>query len=211
MKELIKKIIPANWLNLYHKLFAKLAAWKFHYPSERLIVIGVTGTKGKSTTTNLIWHLLTAAGYKVGIATTANFRIDDKEWVNPSKMTMLGRSQLQKLLADMVAAGCQYAVVETSSEGIKQWRHLGIHYDVCVWTNLFPEHIDSHGSFENYKQAKLELFRHLSRLPLKQINKQPVKKAVVLNGDSEYLNDFSMASLVPSKLSGRGRQNLHLN
>ncbi len=211
MKQLIKKLIPASWLSAYHKLFARLAAWKFHYPSKQLIVIGVTGTKGKSTTANLIWYMLTAAGYTVGIATTANFRIGDKEWVNPSKMTMLGRSQLQKLLADMVAAGCQYAVVETSSEGIKQWRHFGIHYDVAAWTNLFPEHIDAHGSFENYKQAKLQLFHHLSKLPAKELHKQTVNKAVVLNGDSEFVGEFANAALVPTKIVWTRHDNADAN
>jgi UDP-N-acetylmuramoyl-L-alanyl-D-glutamate--2,6-diaminopimelate ligase len=200
MKQLVKQLIPASWLSTYHRFFARVAAWKFHYPSEKMIVIGVTGTKGKSTTTNLIWHLLTAAGYTVGIATTANFRIGNKEWTNASKMTMLGRSQLQSLLNDMVAAGCQYAVVETSSEGIKQWRHLGIHYDVCAWTNLFPEHIDAHGSFENYMQAKLDLFRHLSGSKIKTIKGQGVNKAVVLNGDSEYCDAFAVESAVPTKV-----------
>ncbi|MFA6475537.1 MAG: UDP-N-acetylmuramoyl-L-alanyl-D-glutamate--2,6-diaminopimelate ligase [Patescibacteria group bacterium] len=194
MKQLIKRLLPAAAIDLYHKWFARLAARRYGYPSEKITIIGVTGTKGKSTTCNLIWSLLTAAGYKVGIATTANFKIGDQEWLNPTKMTMLGRSQLQKLLADMVQANCQYAVIETSSEGIKQWRHLGIHYDVCVWTNLFPEHIEAHGSFEAYKQAKLELFHHLVRLPVKR------PKAVVLNGDSAYSQEFIDTATVPTKI-----------
>lgn len=200
MKTLIKRFAPDWLLSYYHKTLARLAAWQYHYPSSKLIVIGVTGTKGKSSTCNIIWHLLTAAGHKVGIATTANFRIGDKEWLNATKMTMVGRTQLQKLLADMVQAGCQYAVIETSSEGIKQWRHLGIHYDICVWTNLFPEHIDAHGSFEAYKQAKLSLFQHLSQLPPKHIRQTIIQKVVVLNGDSEYVGEFAEQSKVATKL-----------
>lgn len=200
MKILIKRFTPDWLLSYYHKTLARLAAWQYHYPSSKLIVIGVTGTKGKSSTCNIIWHLLTAAGYTVGMATTANFRIGDKEWLNATKMTMVGRTQLQKLLADMVQAGCQYAVIETSSEGIKQWRHFGIQYDVCVWTNLFPEHIDSHGSFAAYKQAKLSLFQHLSQLPPKHIRQTIIQKAVVLNGDSEYLKEFEVAAKVPTKI-----------
>lgn len=200
MKQLIKSILPHWLLDYYHRTFARLAAWRYKHPSSKLVVIGVTGTKGKSTTANLIWYLLTAAGYTVGMATTANFRIGEKEWLNDTKMTMVGRSQLQKLLADMVATGCQYAIVETSSEGIKQWRHLGIQYDVCVWTNLFPEHIDAHGSFEHYKQAKLELFRHLSQLPTKQLNNRMIQKVAILNADSEYLPEFFAAAAVPVKV-----------
>lgn len=200
MKSVLKRMVPDWLLSAYHKTLAKFAARKFHHPSGKLIVIGVTGTKGKSSTCNIIWHLLTAAGHTVGMATTANFRIGDKHWLNATKMTMVGRTQLQKLLADMVQAGCQYAVIETSSEGIKQWRHLGIHYDVCVWTNLFPEHIDAHGSFEAYKQAKLSLFQHLSHLPTKQINQTTIQKAVVVNGDSAYVSEFFAAALVPTKI-----------
>lgn len=200
MKTLVKRFSPAWLLSYYHKTLARLAAWQYHYPSSKLIVIGVTGTKGKSSTGNIIWHLLTAAGHKVGLATTANFRIGDKEWLNATKMTMMGRTQLQKLLADMVQAGCQYAVIETSSEGIKQWRHFGIQYDVCVWTNLFPEHIDAHGSFAAYKQAKLSLFQHLSQLPPKHIRKTIIQKVAVLNGDSEYLKEFVAAATIPTKI-----------
>lgn len=198
--ERLRSIIPAKWIGYYHKTLARYGARKYHYPSERLIVIGVTGTKGKSTTCNAIWHLLTQAGYKVGMATTANFRIGERHWLNDTKMTMLGRTQLQKLMSDMVTAGCQYAIIETSSEGIKQFRHSAIHYDVVVFTNLYPEHLDAHGGFENYKQAKLELFRHVNRLPQKKINDKAIVKAVVVNGDSEYAQEFLTAGQIGSQI-----------
>jgi len=200
IKTLLKRIMPQAWLSAYHKQLARYAAWRHHHPSEKLIVIGVTGTKGKSTASNLIWHILTQAGYTVGLATTANFRVGEKHWLNASKMTMLGRTQLQELLEQMVAAKCQYAIVETSSEGIKQWRHLGIHYDMVVWTNLFPEHLDAHGGFENYKAAKLSLFDHLVNSPTKIINGQAIAKAVVLNGDSDYYLEFAARAATPVKI-----------
>lgn len=200
MKKLLRKIIPGQWISQYHKWLARYAAYRFKYPSEQLIVIGVTGTKGKSTTCNLIWHLLTQAGYNVGMATTVNFRIGSKEWLNSTKMTMLGRTQLQSLLSDMVAAHCQYAIVETSSEGIKQFRHLGINYDVVVFTNLFPEHLDAHGGFEPYKQAKLELFRHVSQSPLKTIAGKSILKSAVINGDADYADEFIAAANVSTRI-----------
>lgn len=209
IKAMTKRVLPAAVLSVYHKRLAQLAAWRHHYPSKQLIVIGVTGTKGKSTTANLIWHILTSAGYTVGMATTANFRIGEKHWLNASKMTMLGRTQLQALLAQMVQAHCQYAIVETSSEGIKQWRHLGIHYDVIVWTNLFPEHLDAHGGFENYKAAKLSLFDHLVQSSTKIINGQSIPKAVVLNGDSEYFAEFAEHAVVPVKIVWSSTNNPH--
>jgi len=101
----------------------------------------------------LIAAILEAAGEKVGLTSTANFRIAGEEQVNALKMTMPGRFFLQRMLRRMVTAGCRYAVIETSSQGIAQFRHLGIEYDIAVFTNLTPEHIEAHGGFENYKRA----------------------------------------------------------
>ncbi len=156
-----------------------------------MTIVGITGTKGKSTTANMMWELLTDAGHVVGLTGTINIRIGKAvDQLVTSKMTMVGRFQLQKLLRQMVIAGCDIAIVETTSEGIKQWRHLGIEYDVCAFTNLMPEHLDSHGGFEQYKDAKLELFRHLSRLPVKRIGGKEVVRASVVNMDSEHGADF---------------------
>lgn len=186
MKSLIKKLIPKNLLSQYHKILAVLAKIIYNNPSKKMIIIGVTGTNGKSTTVMMIAKILEEAGHKVGVTSTALFKVAEKEWLNDKKMTMLGRFALQKLLKDMVKAGCQYAVIETSSEGIKQFRHLGIHYDVAVFTNLTPEHIEAHGSFENYKKAKLELFKKLeSEKPKKQI-----KKVIIVNADDQHAKDF---------------------
>src|SRR3989339_421722 len=167
-KSLIKKIVPRFVLNFYHKSMALLAAFVYGNPSDKLIVVGVTGTNGKSTTVALIAKTLEASGAKVGATSTVSFKVADKEWMNNKKMTMLGRFQLQKLLKQMVDAGCTYAVIETSSQGIEQYRHLGINYDYAVFTNLTPEHIEAHGGFENYKRAKGRLFEHLARKARKQ-------------------------------------------
>ncbi len=170
-KKKLKKILPPQLISYYHKLLAILANIIYFFPSRKMVVIGVTGTKGKSTTANMIWQILNQAGFKTGLITTANFRINDKEWINNTKMTMPGRLQLQKLLKRMVKAGCQYAIVETSSEGIKQFRHWGIKYQIAVFTNLSPEHIEAHGSFENYRAAKGELFKSLRGLRISILNK----------------------------------------
>ncbi len=170
LKQYLKKIIPNFLFSLYHLSWAVLANIVYRFPSRRLVVIGVTGTKGKTTTCNMIWQVLTEAGYKVGMTTTANIRIGSKEWINDSKMTMQGRLRLQKLLRQMVKAGCRYAVIETSSEGILQWRHFGIKYQGAVFTNLSPEHLERHGSFANYRAAKGRLFKQLSGLAISVIN-----------------------------------------
>ncbi|MFA6228237.1 MAG: UDP-N-acetylmuramoyl-L-alanyl-D-glutamate--2,6-diaminopimelate ligase [Patescibacteria group bacterium] len=186
----IKKLIPAVWLAAYHKLLAVLADIIYGRPSEKMVVIGVTGTNGKSSTVSLIAEILEKAGYRVGAASTTLFKLADKEWLNDKKMTMLGRFALQKLLRQMVAAGCRYAVIETSSQGIEQYRHLGIHYDVCVFTNLTPEHIEAHGGFDNYKKAKLKLFKHLADAPVKAIGGRKIAKAIVVNGDDRQAKEF---------------------
>lgn len=186
LKRLLKSVVPKGALGAYHLAMAKAATMRYGNPSASMIVIGVTGTNGKSTTANMIAAVLEGAGFRVGLATTCNFRIAGKEWLNDTKMTMLGRFRLQKLLAQMRDAGCRYAVVETSSEGIAQNRHAGIAYDVAVFTNLTPEHIESHGSFENYKAAKAKLFAKLSTDPRKSFDGKDVPKVIVSNLDSPH-------------------------
>lgn len=187
---MVKKFIPQNLLSQYHKLLAILSKWVYGNPSAKMIVIGVTGTNGKSSTVMMISKILEASGHKVGYTTTAMFKIGEKEWLNDKKMTMLGRLALQKLLRQMVSAGCQYAVIETSSEGIKQYRHLGINYDVAVFTNLTPEHIESHGSFDNYKAAKLKLFSKVASGSHKVIDGKKIMKAIIANSDDKYSEEF---------------------
>lgn len=190
MKEFIKKFIPGFVLALYYKSLAIMADVFYGNPSGKLIVIGVTGTNGKSSAVNLIGRILEETGQKVGWTSSINFKVGEKEWLNDTKMTMLGRFKLQKLLKEMVKAGCRYAVIETSSEGIKQFRHLGVNYDIAVFTNLTPEHIESHGGFENYKKAKLKLFKHTANATRKKINDQQIKKVSVVNIDDEHGSDF---------------------
>lgn len=146
-----------------------------------MIVVGVTGTKGKTTTCNLIAHMLQESGHKTGMTTTVNFRIGEKVWMNEAKQTMLGRFQLQKMLRRMADAGCEYAVVETSSEGVMQFRHTFVDYDSAVFLNLSPEHLDRHKGFENYREAKLKLFRKLSR---------KAKGVGIYNLDDEHVSHF---------------------
>jgi UDP-N-acetylmuramoyl-L-alanyl-D-glutamate--2,6-diaminopimelate ligase len=182
----MKRFVPSPLLSAYHLALAYAANVRYGHPSNRMIVIGVTGTNGKSSTVNFIAQILTQLGYKVGFTSTAGFTIAGKEIVNAMKMTMPGRFVLQKLLRDMVDAGCQYAIVETSSQGMVQYRHVGVNYDVAVFTNLTPEHIEAHGGFENYKKAKGILFRHLGRSQRKRIGGASIPKVNVVNADDEH-------------------------
>src|SRR3972149_2906583 len=96
-KAFLRRSVPEPFFNAYHYALARLAAVVYGNPSERLVIIGVTGTNGKSTTVNFIGRILEHAGYTVGWTSTATFKIADREWANDKKMTMLGRFQTQKL------------------------------------------------------------------------------------------------------------------
>jgi UDP-N-acetylmuramoyl-L-alanyl-D-glutamate--2,6-diaminopimelate ligase len=159
MKELIKRFIPSFLIDRYHILPAFLGAFLYRFPSKKLKVIGVTGTNGKSTTVQLITKILEEAGFKTASLSSIQFKIKDKKWPNTLRMTMPGRFQIQKFLRKTVNSDCQYAVLEVTSEGIKQYRQAFIDFEVAVFTNLAPEHIEAHGSFENYKKAKGKLFQ----------------------------------------------------
>ncbi|PIY93227.1 MAG: hypothetical protein COY69_02745 [Candidatus Magasanikbacteria bacterium CG_4_10_14_0_8_um_filter_32_14] len=201
MKKIIKKIFPKKFLNLRHLFFAWFGAFVYKNPSQELLVIGITGTSGKSTTVYLLRQLLESAGLRVGSLSTIDFYVAREEKLNDQKMTMLGRMQIQKYLREMVDKKCDVAIVETTSEGRLQYRHSFINYDMIVLTNLYPEHIESHGSFENYKKAKLDIFEYVSECSVKKLgNKlsmnsvlgEPVfaGKTAIVNCNSQYSPEF---------------------
>jgi len=200
-KKLFKKLQPA-----YHYGLSALAALWYGWPSHKLIVIGVTGTTGKTTSVYLIAKTLESAGHKTGFTTTAMFNNGQEEWLNDKKMTMPGRFFTQKIIKDMVKNGCQYALVETTSEGIKQYRHRFINYDILVFTGLYPEHIEAHGSFANYRETKGRVFAHLKNCKIKYCDDKKVvypgasglrktelnrvKKTLILNLDDDNADYF---------------------
>lgn len=181
VKETVKNITPHTLMLTYHRVLSALAAWWYNYPSRKMLVIGVTGTNGKSTTCHLIARVLEATGFKVGVATTVEFQVGQRRWLNDTKMTMLGRFQLQRLLREMVDEGVKYAVIEVSSQGMEQHRAAEIDFDIAVFTNLTPEHIEAHGSFNAYKEAKGKLFASLSS--------SRKKYSIPKNGDEEVYAD----------------------
>lgn len=158
IKKYLRKMLPDSVILASHKVRGVAAAYYYGFPSRKMVIIGVTGTKGKTTTSHLIAQIIEQAGYKVGLLSTVMFKIGDKEWPNETNMGTLPPFQLQKLIKEMAEAGCQYAVIETTSHSLAQYRVYGIHYDVSVFTNLTHDHLDYHKSFEDYREAKGKMF-----------------------------------------------------
>lgn len=188
MKRLLAKLFPERHplRLLYHKIMGVTAAVINGFPGNKMIVIGVTGTKGKSTTVNFITNILNTAGCRVGMTSTINFQILNRRWVNDTKKSTQSPFVLQKLLKEMVRAGCKYAVLEVTSHAIDQSRIFGINFDVAVVTNIAPEHIEYHGNFNSYVATKAELFKKVSR----GRKKFGVPKVLIANADDEYFSYF---------------------
>lgn len=171
----------------YHFLLALAGAVIYRFPSDKLVVIGVTGTKGKSSTAEILNRILEEAGYKTALSGTIRFKISEKSRPNMYKMSMPGRMFMQKFLREAVNAGCTHAVIEMTSEGAKQLRHYFIGLDALIVTNISPEHIESHGSYENYVAAKLSIARTLEKSWMRDVTTNK-KGALILNADDkEYL------------------------
>lgn len=167
----------------YHGTLSTLGAFRYHFPSQKLFVVGVTGTKGKSTVIQLVTAILEEAGHTVAMSSTIEFKIAEKETPNLYKMSMPGRFFMQKFLSKAVAEDCGFAVLEMTSEGVKLNRHKHIELDTLIFTNLSPEHIESHGSFEKYRDAKLALKNSL-------IVSKKEKTTVIANADDDVGHMF---------------------
>lgn len=186
IKSTIKKLFGKKAVSFYHYFKAQIAALYFGFPSKNLVTIGVIGTKGKTSTINLIWSCLNEAGFKAGILSTANIRIDQENFLNKYHMSMPQPFIVQGYLKKILKRGCSFAIVETTSEGIKQWRHKGIDFDFLVFTNLSPEHLVSHdNSFEKYKETKGRAFGGLMDYPDKHLAGMDIKKTIIANTDDE--------------------------
>ncbi len=212
LKRNIKKILPDFALSTYHYLLALMAAFVNLFPSRHICVIGVTGTSGKSTVVTLIIRVLERSGAKVASISSINFQIGKEKWENRLKMTMPGRFQIQRFLKKAVKENCNFCVLEVTSEGIKQHRHRFINFNTAVFTNLSPEHIESHKGFENYKKAKLKLFKQTKNSHVLNLDDDNVEYFLKEKADNKYgytLEDrrregFSVigGSLIPSSRKG---------
>lgn len=171
----------------------------FHdYPGKKLTVVGVTGTDGKTTTSNLLYHILIAAGIKAGMISTVNAVIGGEELDTGFHVTTPDAPDVQLYLAKMVAAGLTHVVLETTSHGLSQFRADASQYDIAVVTNITHEHLDEHGSYENYRAAKGRLFELLAGT-LEKAQGNP--RLAVLNRDD--ISYPFLDALVQSKTKDR--------
>jgi len=182
-----RKFIPSSIFKLanpiYHWTIALLAAVIYRFPSKQIKVIAVTGTKGKSSTVEIINAFLEEAGYKTALTNTIRFKVGDVSSENLYKMSMPGRFFMQRFLRSAVKKKCDYAILEMTSQGAITYRHLFIDMDAFVFTNLSPEHIEAHGSYENYIHAKLTLAKCISKSTKKN-------STLIVNGDDKESHRF---------------------
>lgn len=189
---ILKKIVPKPVVRLlgplYHLILSFLMALAYGFPARSLTVIGVTGTKGKSTTAEMLFAIFRAAGHKTALLSTIRFAIEDESEPNRYKMTLQGRGFAQAFMRKALAAGCTHLVIEVTSESVLQYRHLFLSLDGLVVTNIQHEHIESHGSFEKYVAAKRIIVDTLVR------SQKPVR-ILVANEDIPESRAFLLANV----------------
>jgi UDP-N-acetylmuramoyl-L-alanyl-D-glutamate--2,6-diaminopimelate ligase len=189
-RELSGLAVPYIRLENPRRALTWLAAAFYNWPACKLTVIGVTGTDGKTTTSNLIYKILTAAGIKAGMISTVNAVIGNEVLDTGFHVTTPDAHDVQNYLAKMVDAGLTHVVLETTSHGWSQYRIDACEFDIAVVTNITHEHFDEHGSYENYRDAKARLF---ASLEITREKPQGNPRLGIINRDDqsfEFLNDF---------------------
>lgn len=183
----IKKLFPQSAKNIYHLAQAILANVIYGFPSRKLKVIGITGSDGKTTTTQMVAKILEDAGKKVAMASTINFVINGREEKNLSHYTTESSFAVQKFIRSAVHAGCEYLVLETSSHALDQHRVWGVKFQTALITNITREHLDYHKTMERYCEAKKTLFKIVEKNS-KVISHQ--SSVIIVNADMQNPEDF---------------------
>ncbi|MEK7509860.1 MAG: UDP-N-acetylmuramyl-tripeptide synthetase [Patescibacteria group bacterium] len=208
LKKMLVAALPAPILSAYHFLLATLAALLARFPSRYIIVVGVTGTKGKSSTIEFLNAIFEAAGWKTALSSTIRFKVGDESRPNLKRMTVPGRFFIQNFLARAVDANCQIAFIELTSESARQHRHRFIDLDALLFVNLAPEHIESHGSLQAYSDAKFELGKQLARSRKRPryivANAEDPESGRYLTLPVEHILPFSLAAATPYEARERG-------
>ena len=176
--------LPYIEVSNIREALADLSCAFYRYPARQLCTIGVTGTDGKTTTSNLIQTLLQSAGKQSALMTTANFKMGQQEWDNATRQSTLEALEIQDFLRQAVAAGITHTVIESTSHGLALDRVRGCLFDIGVVTNITHEHLDFHKTIEAYRRAKARLFEMLDPQRDKGLGVRPV--AILNRDDSSY-------------------------
>lgn len=166
MSKGIKKLVPRSLTNRYHFIQSRLASQYYGHPQKKLKLIGVTGTDGKTTTVNLLYHILSSAGLKTGLVSTVRAVVGNKDYDTGLHVTTPSPIQLKKYLAKMVNEGTKIAILEITSHALDQNRAAGLAFDYSIITNISHEHLDYHGTFESYVNAKAKLLKNAATVVL---------------------------------------------
>ena len=176
--------LPQIVVDRVQAALATAACWWYGDPSRELGIVGITGTDGKTTTSFLAAAVLRSAGIPTGMVTTAGIAVGDVESLNPEHVTTPEAPQLQRMLRAMVRTGDEAAIVETTSHGLALERVGGVAYDVAIFTNLTHEHLEFHGTFQAYREAKLSLFERLAGGAAKSLSRAWPATAIVNRDDA---------------------------
>lgn len=196
IKQILKEILSQQEVNnFYHLPMAILANIIYGFPARELKVIGVTGTDGKTTTTNMIYQILKAAGKKVSMVSTINTVVGGKAYDTGFHVTSPDPFAVQKFAREAADNGDEFLVLEVTSHGLDQYRFWGIKFEIGVITNITHEHLDYHGTFKNYLETKLKLLQSVKFAVINEKIKQDVKVAgnVVTFGYSS--GDFNQKNI----------------
>jgi UDP-N-acetylmuramoyl-L-alanyl-D-glutamate--2,6-diaminopimelate ligase len=175
--------------NLYHFFLAWLGDFVYRHPSRRLLVVGITGTKGKTTSVELLRAVFERAGKKTAMLSSAHIAYGQEIVPSPTSNTMPGRFFIQRFLGEAVKKGCTHAMFEVTSQGVVQHRHRFIDFDVAAVTCLHPEHIESHGGYEQYRGAKVKFFKDVAQLSSKTHKKFFINSEMSGGGDAQFFED----------------------
>ncbi len=159
VRKLIPQVVFRGLQPAYHYCIAFAAAVFYGFPSRHIHIVAVTGTKGKTSVTEMTNAILEEAGFKTALCNTIRFKVGETSQDNLYKMSMPGRFFIQKFLRQAVNAGCNYVVMEVTSQGALMKRHKFIQFDTLIFTNIAPEHIEAHGSYQKYLEAKVSIAR----------------------------------------------------
>lgn len=196
LKSLIERALPYRaYLALvspYHYARTFLAALLAGFPARRMVVIGINGTKGKSTVADMLFSILRAAGKRTALVSTIRFAVDNDSKPNRFKMTMPGHGFIQEFLGKARKSGATHAIVELTTEGARQHRHAFLFLDMLLMLNVQKEHIESHGSFEKYVAAKWEIAKALER------SVKPHRAIITCTDDAE--NARFLDARVPTRM-----------